>query len=182
MLLWLIPSLVGAFGILGTLTWLGFIPVLAPIFGVVLQVFFKVIGWLLSTRIGVAFLTAIIVAVIVYPLADIRGRSDIKAEWAAADAAAESRAQARDVSIAAQATAKADAENAAIKQTSDELAQKVADYETELAKRPANGPCVLTPDDARRLRDISGQGQPKASSPNLNGLRAIGAKVPAAIH
>jgi 5-carboxymethyl-2-hydroxymuconate isomerase len=181
-MLWIFGSLVGVFGILGTLTFLGFIPVLAPFFAVILNVFFTIIRALLSTRIGVAILTAFVVACIVYPLADIRGRSDIKAEWAAADIAATKAAVARDAHIAAEATAEAAAENEAIKQTSDQLAQKVADYEAELAKRPANGACTLNADDVSRLRDISGQGKSKATSSNLNGLRAIGNKSPAAAH
>lgn len=181
-MLWIFGSLVGVFGILGTLTFLGFLPMLAPVFGFILNAFFKIIEALLSTRIGVACLTALVVAAIVYPVADIRGRRDIKAEWVAADIAMEAKAKDRDSRIAAEATAKAQAENDAIKQTSDELSQKVAEYESELSKRPANSPCVLSPDDARRLRDISGSGQPKASNPNLGRLRAFGAKSTATGH
>lgn len=179
---WILASLVGVFGILGTATFFGFIPWLAPIYAVILSAFFKVIGAILSTRIGVACLASIVVAVIVWPIADLRGRHDIAIEWKAADAAAEKAAIARDAKIAADATAEAAAENAAIKQTSDELTQKVADYETELSKRPANGSCALSPDDARRLRDISGSGKPKVASPNLNGVRAVSPKGAATAH
>lgn len=176
MFMWIAASCVGVFGILGTLTFLGFLPILAPVFGAILSVFFKIIEALLSTRVGVAMLTALVVALIVYPIADIRGRREIKVEWAAADAAATIAAKDRDAHIAAEATAQAQAENNAIKQTSDELTQKVADYEAELSKRPASSSCVLNADDVRRLRDIIGQGQPKATSPNLGGVRAIGSK------
>lgn len=176
MFMWIAASLVGVFGILGTLTFLGFLPMLAPVFGAILNVFFKVIEALLSTRIGVAILTALVVTLIVYPVADIRGSRETKAEWDAADAAAVVAAKDRDDGIAAKAKAQAQAENDSIKQTSDELSQKVADYEAELSKRPANSSCVLNADDARRLRDISGQGQPKAASPNLGRVRAIGSK------
>lgn len=178
----IVASLLGVFGIAGTLTFLGFFPMLAPVFGAILSAFLKIIEILLSTRIGVALLTAAVVAAIVFPIAEFKGATDITLRWKAADAAATIAAKDRDSHIAAEAVAEAQAENAAIKQTSDELAQKVADYETELAKRPANSSCVLTPDDARRLRDISGQGQPKASSPNLGGVRATGGKSPAPVH
>lgn len=181
-MLWIFGSIVGAFGLLGTLTFLGFLPMLAPIFGAIVSVFFKIIEALLSTRIGVACLTALVVAAIVYPVADIRGRQNIKLEWAAADAAAAKAASARDARIAAEATATAQAENDVLKQTSDDLSRKVADYETQLAKRPATSSCVLAPDDVRRLRDISGQGQPKAPSPNFHGLRAIGPKSSTPVH
>lgn len=181
-MLWIFGSLVGAFGLLGTLTFFGFLPVLAPIFGAILKAFLSFIEALLSTRIGVAFLTAVVVAAVVYPIADLRGRHNIAIEWAAADAAATKAASARDARIAAEATATAQAENEALKQTSDELSTKVAEYETELAKRPANGPCVLGPDDVRRLRDITGQGKPKAASPNINGVRATGVKSPGPGH
>lgn len=179
-MLWVIGSIVGTFGVLGTLTFLGFLPVLAPIFGAIVSAFFKIIEALLSTRIGVSLLTALVVASIVYPLADIRGRANIRAEWVAADAAAQKAAAARDAKIAADATAEAEAQNAAIKQTSDELEKKVSDYEAELAKRPANVACTLNADDVSRLRDINGQ--PKAPSTNINGVRATGNKSPAAAH
>jgi len=39
-----------------------------------------------------------------------------------------------------------------LEETANKLDQRVADYEAELAKRPANASCALTDDDIRRLR------------------------------
>src|SRR5579883_1784705 len=149
-LMWIVGGFVGVLGIFGTLSFLGMMPALAPIFGVIFDAVFKVIGALLKTRPGVALLTALLTAAIVAPAADLRGRNAVQAKWDAADATAKAAAAARDKEIANQvAEIKADSD-AKEKQWIEQQNQLKDAYDAELAKRPASAVCALTPNDVQR--------------------------------
>lgn len=82
----------------------------------------------------------------------IKGRSDANANCREAELRSEIEALKRDIAI--QKDADAFEDSAARQSDADraKLEQEIADYEKELASRPADARCDLTDDDVRRLQ------------------------------
>jgi len=83
------------------------------------------------------------------------GRADIRAEWTAANLQAEQDRRTAERRIEEKATAAAKAHAAEIEKTKADAQEMIDAYRADLAARPAEARCALTPDDVRRLRDIA---------------------------
>ncbi|GLI23505.1 hypothetical protein GGQ86_002957 [Xanthobacter flavus] len=83
------------------------------------------------------------------------GRAEIRAEWTAANLQAEQDRRAAERRVEEKATAAAKAHAAEIEKTKADAQEMIDAYRADLAARPAEARCALTPDDVRRLRDIA---------------------------
>ena len=83
------------------------------------------------------------------------GRAEIRAEWTAANLQAEQDRRAAERRIEEKATAAAKAHEAELEKTKADAQEMIDAYRADLAARPAEARCALTPDDVRRLRDIA---------------------------
>lgn len=95
-----------------------------------------------------------------------RGRLDAaryNAKWSEAVRQADSARSARDEAIRKAVSADADQRIAAIARESSQLQDKVAEYERALSASNA-ARCVVSPDDARRLRDLGFSASSQGSS------------------
>jgi hypothetical protein len=118
-----------------------------------------------------------------YVVGDVhRGRLDqarFTAKWEAAVRRSELERSARDEAIKREVSADADRRIAEIQRESDQLQTKVAEYEQALSASNAVA-CLVSPDDARRLRELGYAPVPDQSR-GTGGVRSYLARGRAAV-
>lgn len=111
----------------------------------------KAAVWWIGAKLKIALFAAIAAAVVLIAFGIyLKGRADVRAECNAAALRAEIATLKHDLAAIRKAEADEKARAEGLDALAARQAQKLKEYEDELAKRPDR--CVLTPDDSRRLR------------------------------
>lgn len=170
---------VGLFGLIALLIW-------APqVLGVVLRIGLRIVEDLLSTRVGVAVLTAVLVAITVDYM---RHSMDDKA-FAERTAAFEQQQKARDLQIAKNAKAEAQQQLDALNLQNADLDKKLKEFTDALPAPSATPPPSVASDDpflvgaaACKLRVLAGTSRASDCGPpgrkGVPAARKRGARAP----